>query len=402
MRFFLFTIASLFTLTAFGQNLPDSGFTNKAEAKNQMVNGKKEGKWVEYFNEFEFPATDTNKTYYRLTVYKKGNPYGLAMEYTMNGKLYRSIPYRDSIENGVENRYYANGVIKSKLYYHNGQITEFRAYSEKGVLESTTPYTDWHITDGTEKTLSSDGKYVFSEITFKDGKGILYKYYDPNNKLIDEFTCIDNKKSGIEKQYYDAGGIMSETPYEGGKINGTVIYFFKNGKTSSETPYKDDTINGTQESYYENGQIEEETHYKNGKMIDTLRSYYENGQLKLERIYSNGKENGITRSYFQNGKIWGEIPYSNGTNDGVQREYYESGGLMHERTFIKGNEVGVDKTYYEDGKIKIECPFVDGKINGEQKFYYESGKLQRITVYVNGVAGDDKFYDENGNEIKSK
>jgi len=48
-----FTILILFfcfALAAIGQSdYPDSGFTNKLEAKNQLVNGLKEGKWVEIF-----------------------------------------------------------------------------------------------------------------------------------------------------------------------------------------------------------------------------------------------------------------------------------------------------------------------------------------------------------------
>ena len=37
----------------------EQGFTNKAEAKNLMVNGLKEGKWMEYFNDIGKVATDT-------------------------------------------------------------------------------------------------------------------------------------------------------------------------------------------------------------------------------------------------------------------------------------------------------------------------------------------------------
>ena len=52
-------------------------FTNKTEAKNQMTNGLKEGKWLEYLNEAGDFITDTNKaTYYQLTVYKAGKPTG--------------------------------------------------------------------------------------------------------------------------------------------------------------------------------------------------------------------------------------------------------------------------------------------------------------------------------------
>jgi len=43
-------ISVLTTLNALGQQpeYPDSGFTNKAEAKNLIVHGRKEGKWIAY------------------------------------------------------------------------------------------------------------------------------------------------------------------------------------------------------------------------------------------------------------------------------------------------------------------------------------------------------------------
>ena len=52
MKLLIGIVLLAFTLTAFGQQeWADSSFTNKAEAKNLMVNGLKDGKWIEYFGE---------------------------------------------------------------------------------------------------------------------------------------------------------------------------------------------------------------------------------------------------------------------------------------------------------------------------------------------------------------
>lgn len=50
MKALILILPPSLTLSAFGQTPPDSGFTNKAEAKNLMVNGLKEGKWIEYYD----------------------------------------------------------------------------------------------------------------------------------------------------------------------------------------------------------------------------------------------------------------------------------------------------------------------------------------------------------------
>ena|GEM_PF-3077015 len=85
---FIISILSLFfTLTAFGQ--ADSlGFTNRAEAKNLMVNGQKQGKWVEYIDADNLVTNDPQKAQaYRLIIYKEGHPYGVIREYNKSGKL---------------------------------------------------------------------------------------------------------------------------------------------------------------------------------------------------------------------------------------------------------------------------------------------------------------------------
>jgi outer membrane protein OmpA-like peptidoglycan-associated protein len=84
-----------------GQNtLTDSGFTNKTEAKNKLVNGMKEGRWVEYFHhdvEYSGAATETDKaTFYLLTFYKHGNPSGIQRKYDMGGMLMLETPYDES------------------------------------------------------------------------------------------------------------------------------------------------------------------------------------------------------------------------------------------------------------------------------------------------------------------
>ncbi|HTB30831.1 MAG TPA: hypothetical protein VK808_02330, partial [Bacteroidia bacterium] len=62
MKFLIGIIFLFIALGAFGQDYPDSGFTNKAEAKNLMVNGLKEGKWVEYQDMMGNFNTDTHST----------------------------------------------------------------------------------------------------------------------------------------------------------------------------------------------------------------------------------------------------------------------------------------------------------------------------------------------------
>src|SRR5579863_6711406 len=87
----------------------DSGFTNKAEAKNLMVNGLKEGRWIEYSDASNHYTQDTNSPYYTLSTYKAGNLYGIVREYYKSGNICIETPYVNGKKNGIERGYYKNG-----------------------------------------------------------------------------------------------------------------------------------------------------------------------------------------------------------------------------------------------------------------------------------------------------
>src|ERR1700722_17507506 len=125
MKPFLILIISLFfTNSAFTQQVPlDSGFTNKAEAKNLLVHGKKEGKWIEYTNieaDQSFTTDSNGAINYHLTIYKHGIPVGIQWGYYMNGKLWSKTPWTNSKINGIVTEYYKNGKLKRESSYNMG------------------------------------------------------------------------------------------------------------------------------------------------------------------------------------------------------------------------------------------------------------------------------------------
>jgi len=155
------------TLTAIGQQVPiDSGFTNKAEAKNLMVRAKKEGKWCEYFTQYidyvSVTTDTTNATSYELTIYKKGKPIGIKRSYNrIDGHLNSEAPYANGKINGIVKFYYPNGKLFVESPYINGKI------------------------NGVSKGYHENGK-LMSETIFKKGKEGKTKNYDENGNEIEQ------------------------------------------------------------------------------------------------------------------------------------------------------------------------------------------------------------------------
>lgn len=201
MKPFLPLILSLsISVTAFGQ--ADSGFTNKAEAKNLMVDGVKEGKWVEYFkitDKMEDQTNNSDAPVFRLTIYKAGKPVGMVREYYKNGKLKSEIPYKNGDINGVEKEYDENGELVAIDTLVNGQGS--------GVI----------------RTYYANGKVKIEYPFAKDRMLVESKLCVPG--LI---GCVYGAINGTIKKYYSNGKLKSETACFEGK-NGSTIRFDKNG-----------------------------------------------------------------------------------------------------------------------------------------------------------------------------
>jgi antitoxin component YwqK of YwqJK toxin-antitoxin module len=184
MRNILIILSLCLTLSAFGQTYPDSGFTNKAEAKNLMKHGKKEGKWMEYCNN-DGEVTTNYSYYYSLRIYRAGKPYGLVRVYDNdNGKLYRELPYDvHGKENGVEKQYYESGKIEYERPYVNGKRNGMvKKYYESGKLEMENQYADDKII-GSVKFYYESGK-LKSEVKYTDDIEGETKNYDETGKEI--------------------------------------------------------------------------------------------------------------------------------------------------------------------------------------------------------------------------
>jgi antitoxin component YwqK of YwqJK toxin-antitoxin module len=208
-----------FTLNAFGQI--DSGITNKAEAKNLKVNGKKEGKWMEYIDDAEKIAKDSNKArYYHLAVYKSGKLNGFVRDYEKNGQLHSIGLYINDKENGYFT-FYDSGRVVLSIPYVNGKVT------------------------GVAKFYSLSG--------------------DSTDLGMFEVPYIDGQRNGVEKAYYKNGKIMWEDTINNGKKQGIDIAYYESGKEKGEESWRNGKREGMGKEYYEDGKIKSETFYKNGK-----------------------------------------------------------------------------------------------------------------------------------------
>ena len=151
--------------------IAQNGFTNKEEAKNELVNGLKQGKWIEYVDPYWKITTKDSSKGYLLTVYKDNKPQEIQRGYYIIGKLWAETPYADGKINGIKKEYYESGKILGEITYTDGKINGINKwYYESGKIYRETPYT-YGTRNGIEKWYFENGK-ILSETNYVNGEKI--------------------------------------------------------------------------------------------------------------------------------------------------------------------------------------------------------------------------------------
>ena len=103
--------------------------------------------------------------------------------YYPNGKLLARAYFNKKGEiNGIEERFYENGVIKAKIEWKNGKIKEIENYYDNGNIKSRTPFVN-DIIWGTVENYYKNGK-LKSKVHYINGieKEVLESYNELGEK----------------------------------------------------------------------------------------------------------------------------------------------------------------------------------------------------------------------------
>ena len=189
-------------------------FQNRMGGEKEFVgsykDGKKDGKWTEWFENGKKEKEGT---------YKDGK-YFLSNHWDKNG----DIKVKDG--NGLFISWHDNGQKKRGVTYKDG---------ERDGL-----YTYWHWNKGRLYGKSSEGSY-------KDGK----------------------KDGKWTEFYYVKGKKKREETFKDGELNGKWTEWFDNGQKKREGTYKDGERDGLYRSWKFDGQLKSEWNYKDGKVISS-------------------------------------------------------------------------------------------------------------------------------------
>jgi antitoxin component YwqK of YwqJK toxin-antitoxin module len=257
----------------------------------------------------------------------------------------------------------------------------------------------------------------------KQGPWIVFGKSKPNTcykaeSKVEEGKYVDNKKTGIWKEYYCNAILKNKITYTNGRPDGYAIMYHENGKISEEGMWKINKWVGDYKLYYENGQVQQEFKFNStGKREGEQKYYYENGQVMIEGTWASGKEAGTIKEYHENGDIKAEKTFNNGAVDMASIKTYEPkkpNVKLDDPTVDKSKVVTVKKDetlqdtkkgptmlngyyilYNKNRQKTKDGTFKDNRLmEGKNYMYDENGILKRIEIYKNGAYVGDAQIDE--------
>lgn len=396
---------------------------------------------------------DLSFTAYEITVYVKGGVYdpnnGKKQVFDENGNLVAEYILKDGKINGAASFYNANGSLHRTSFYKNGLeeglSTEFVYHDSlktligkyKGAMVNNQKEGKWianMIKDNVETT--------FSERTYVNGKkegkfrsmthdsiicgnyknDLLYGNYsiykDVNDleksilsqtdtiqlKKITLGSFLNNKKSGVWKNYDHYGTLISEGEYLDSLKTGKWKYYIpksidKSGKTLDysgqlflEENYRNGNLNGEciQYSYFEDVEkpclddIEKTcVEHKLIKVLET--SYYIEDELNGPYELRNENSEIIRKGIYLNGKESGKWLLRN------ESQVMRWKGLTNEiGNFIFGKKQGDWKRYNDEDQVLESYSYVNSVIEEEhllfakdlvvEKRKFSNGQMVQLTL----------------------
>ena len=175
---------------------------------------------------------------------------------------------------GEWRKYYENGDIRYKGQFKNGkEIGMFSFYERGGAYPSIVK--------------------IFSEKS--DTASV--KFYN-KSRVKTKGKMIGRKRVGKWIYYFSDGRtLFSEENYKDGKLDGVLKNYYINGKVTEISEYKEGKRHGSSKIYTEEGILIEDVNYVNGNLEGEGTYYDLKGVIKEKGMYKDGKRVGKWEFY---------------------------------------------------------------------------------------------------------
>ncbi len=351
-------------------------YKNKTLVRGSVKEGLMNGVWTTFYKNGQQKMKGR---------YVMGKPHGEWHYWGENGEVQAKFQYNKGINVGHWQGYYYNhskaidiiynaqGLPEQSIHYYQGDIISLNhAYKYIGkdtLVDQSYYYKNYSI---------------FHYQQLKNGKrnGMLQTYHD-NGLIWESYTYQNNqlaqvhkgfsvggvpKKNvtfrdgnGVVKRYYINGNLFSKTNYVHGLKNDSVLIYDLGTKLSGIGHFTDGKPSGNWKIYSKFHNITRELDITPNSNITYVKDRLTPAPKEfMEGFFKDGYQHGHWKRYDSYGDLIWESHYQYGFLNGSTKSY-QSKKLMEQSTYSNGNKSG-NFTYYS----------TNGEINTQERFESES------------------------------
>ena len=394
--------------------------------------GKKNGWYIIYYTHLDsnFVKNIPKEKYLYVNDLRQGTAYF----YYPDGKLWKTIPFKDNYAHGIGFEYAPDGRIITIIEYRYGKPIDMQAINRYDSSGAKNGLWQEYYPNG---QLKWQGNYVHGKLNgivkfynkygaltkvlyYKNGKLIqqnngqalkslkgnirLVEIKYPNGKLKHTGTYKDSIPIGIHKFYSPSGKLDSAVIYNdlgiktakglldsNGRKTGTWTLFYDDGKIYAIGKYKNGKRQGSWKFFYKDGKLLEKGFYRDGQPHGQWTWYYPNGKVLRIENFDYGIRQGPYYELSQNGDTIVKANYSDGELHG--HWYLQVGDFMQTVNYKYGRKTGTWKTfYYPEKKLMCIDHYQNNKPNGKHKCYYPNGRIKEYGEYLDGKKNGKWYY----------
>ena len=343
-------------------------YKNKTIIKGRTKNGKMDGMWVVYF---------PNGQQKMKARYVNGKPHGEWVIWGLQGDVQSKIRFNNGTPIGHWQGYYYNHSKAIDLIYNpDGTPSQCVQYYADDIIALN------HEFEYDNKTKTETRSYYFKnynlfhyEILKNNKLDGLYAVYHDNGIVWESFkyqngrlnTIIENHSrggmprkndqfrdgNGVLNKYYDTGNLFSKTRYKNGLKNDTIFTYNTIGKQIDQGFYTNGKPTGkwnhitfrsiTDSAYIWNSTSPAPKEREEGLLFKGYRhgvwkSYNNYGEILTSRTYQFGFLDGVSKDY-QTDKVIGEFHFSNGNRNGSFTFFSTYGGINSQEEYISKSDI---------------------------------------------------------------
>lgn len=195
---------------------------------------------------------------------------------------------------------------------------------------------------------------VNKQYSYEEGRLIIC---DPELGINIEESFQPDSMTGIQKEYYENGGVRSICYYIGGLLHGPSVYFSADGNRVSQAWFYKGKKQGEARTWHSNHALGSICRWKDGLRHGKQEYYYSDGTYKTVLSYDHDKLNGEVLLYYPNGQKKRELHFEQGKRMGMEQLWNEVGMLIMEASWNMDVPVGTARSWYNNGNIAKEVIF---------------------------------------------